>query len=109
MSMTPRRALTWSTRSLYVTCPLAAFTLLSWLFRWHTFMPAGRPFAALMVFQVLLLVTVGAACVALLAACHLAIHDAFSAGYRTGTASAWGDDEQLDGGDGQDPVLRLLK
>lgn len=94
----PRRVLAWSTRTLYLTAPGALFVLAAWSFRWDWAYPSERPFALLMAYQLLLMMSVGAAAVALLAGVHLAVHEAFRAGLETGRASV--------DPDGVDPLKR---
>ena len=103
MSMPPSRVLTWSTRTLKVLTPLTLATLAGWFVG---MVPDTRHMLA--VYMTLLLLCVGSACVALLASCHLAIHQAFGAGYMTGQASVWPDDADTQPKRADDPVLRLV-
>jgi hypothetical protein len=71
-----------------ITAPLAALMFCSWAFRWYIFMPQERPYVALMAYLFLLMVSGAGLGVALLSGVHLAIHQAFQAGLRTGVAMA---------------------
>lgn len=67
-------------RLLLVTAPLALLLLVAWGARIELL--GARPQLDLMLYMLLLLVAVGAACTAMLAACTLAVHKAFAHGYR---------------------------
>lgn len=89
--ITPARAYRLGLRVMSVSGPLALFMLVSWACRWHVL--GTRPQLALMLYMALLLVAVGGGCIAMLAACHLAITKAFRAGFQTGAAAATVDDD----------------
>ena len=101
--MSPGRVLIWAVRALKVFTPLVLVILAGWLFG---ALPDTRHMLA--IYMTLLLLCVGAGCVAMLAASQLAIHQAFSAGYMTGQASVWPDDADTQPERADDPVLRLV-
>lgn len=102
--MSPRRVLTWAVRTLVVTLPMVLATLAGWV---SGVLPDTRFMLA--AYMTLLLICVGAGCVAMLASCQLAIHQAFSAGYQTGQASVWPQDMDTHPAPSDDPVLRLVE
>lgn len=103
--LTPHRTFTWSARSLLVTGPLALLTLAAWGFE----LVDARPVLVLMVYQLLLLLCVGAGCVAAISGSILAIHAAFAAGFQTGLASVDPSAVQPPPRPGDDPLLRLVE
>lgn len=96
-----------------VTGPLSLATLVAWVLQW---LPDARPFAVLMVYQLLLVVFVSAGAVAAVSAAQLAIQHAFRAGFETGQASVDPGDpdplprhrRQRERGNG-DALLRLIE
>jgi len=80
---TPRHVIKHALRALYVTGPLSLLTLVAWGVRAPEALHV-RPQLVLMVYLLLLAVSVCAAMVAALAACHLSVAKAFAAGVRAG-------------------------
>lgn len=84
---TPRQTITWSLRFLAVTGPLSLLTLVAWGMHWLRPLEV-RPQLVLMVYMLLLLASAAAGMVAIMASCHVAIGEAFSAGMRVAQAEA---------------------
>ena len=105
----PRRVFRVARAVAWLCLPASAVLLIGWL---AGFIPGTEQLR--MIYQTILWSGLGAMIVASLAACQLAIHNAFAAGFKTGQASVWPDDEDtLPGhmppqrGPG-DPLLRLV-
>ena len=91
--------------SAWVFIPLALAVLTGWA---AGLLPNNR--LTLAMYNTLVMAGLGSVIVAVGAACQIAIHNAFRAGFETGQASVWpGDRDTLPKRTGEDPLLRLVR
>lgn len=100
----PRTVRRLALATALVCLPSALAVLVSWAVG---LLPDVRLVAA--TYQTLLMAGLASVIVAALAACQVAIHNAFRAGYETGQASVFPGDPDTHPRPDEDPVLRLVE